>query len=123
MAPVPAARRRPQLIKTAIALMTREGVAVGSTRAIAAELGVAQATVRYTFGTKEDLYRAVMDQLIADMIAQVEGAAPQEADFGETIAALANPVAQRARGVDQLRTATGPACVHCWPGTALGILD
>ncbi|EFF88740.1 TetR family transcriptional regulator [Streptomyces sp. e14] len=89
MAHVSAAERRPQLIKAAIDLMTREGVAAGSTRAIAAELGVAQATVHYTFGTKEDLYRAVMDQLIEDLIAQVEGAAPKDAGFEETIAALA----------------------------------
>ncbi|MYT21362.1 TetR family transcriptional regulator, partial [Streptomyces sp. SID7760] len=40
MAHVSAAERRPQLIKAAIDLMTREGVAAGSTRAIAAELGV-----------------------------------------------------------------------------------
>lgn len=69
--------------------MTREGVAAGSTRAIAAELGVAQATVHYTFGTKEDLYRAVMEQLTEDLIGQVEQAAPQDAGFEETIAALA----------------------------------
>lgn len=61
----------------------------GSTRAIAAELGVAQATVHYTFGTKEDLYRAVMEQLTGDLIAQVERAAPQDAGFEETIAAMA----------------------------------
>lgn len=69
--------------------MTREGVTAGSTRAIAAELGVAQATVHYTFGTKEDLYRAVMEQLTGDLIAQVERAAPREAGFEETIAAMA----------------------------------
>ncbi|MFB8142184.1 MULTISPECIES: TetR/AcrR family transcriptional regulator [Streptomyces] len=89
MAHVSAAERRPQLIKAAIDLMTREGVTAGSTRAIAAELGVAQATVHYIFGTKEDLYRAVMDQLIEDLISRVEGAAPKGADFEETVAALA----------------------------------
>ncbi|MFC8822562.1 TetR/AcrR family transcriptional regulator [Streptomyces rochei] len=89
MAHVSAAERRPQLIKAAIDLMTREGVAAGSTRAIAAELGVAQATVHYTFGTKEDLYRAVMDHLTEELIAQVERAAPPDAGFEETIAALA----------------------------------
>ncbi|MCH0539253.1 TetR/AcrR family transcriptional regulator [Streptomyces sp. MUM 203J] len=89
MAHVSAAERRPQLIKAAIALMTREGVAAGSTRAIAAELGVAQATVHYTFGTKEGLYRAVMEQLTGDLIARVERAAPQDAGFEETITALA----------------------------------
>lgn len=48
----PLAERRPQLIKAAIDFMTREGVAAGSTRAIAAELGGAQATVHYTFGSR-----------------------------------------------------------------------
>ncbi|MER6103313.1 TetR/AcrR family transcriptional regulator [Streptomyces sp. NPDC001832] len=89
MAHVSAAERRPQLIKAAIDLMARKGAAAGSTRAIAAELGVAQATVHYIFGTKEDLYRAVMDQLTEDLIAQVEQAAPEDAGFEETIAALA----------------------------------
>ncbi|MFJ4578239.1 TetR/AcrR family transcriptional regulator [Streptomyces echinatus] len=68
--------------------MTREGVAAGSTRAIAAELGVAQATVHYTFGTKEDLYQAVMDRITTDLIARVEQAAPEGAGFEETVAAL-----------------------------------
>jgi AcrR family transcriptional regulator len=89
MAHVSAAERRPQLIKAAIDLMTREGVAAGSTRAIAAELGVAQATVHYTFGTKEDLYRAVMEQLTEDLVAQVERAAPTDATFEETVVTLA----------------------------------
>ncbi|MEI5102602.1 TetR/AcrR family transcriptional regulator [Streptomyces sp. PmtG] len=89
MAHVTAAERRPQLINAAIALMTREGVAAGSTRAIAAELGVAQATVHYTFGTKEDLYEAVMRQLTADVTAQVKAAAPADAGFEETLAAMA----------------------------------
>lgn len=76
---VSVAEPRPQLIKAAIDLMTREGVAAGNTRAIAAELGVAQATVHYTFGTKEDLYRAVMEQLTHDLIAQVQRAAHADA--------------------------------------------
>lgn len=89
MAHVSAAERRPQLIKAAIDLMTREGVAAGSTRAIAAELGVAQATVHYTFGTKEGLYRAVMEQLTDDLLAQVRKAAPENAGFEETLGTLA----------------------------------
>jgi AcrR family transcriptional regulator len=89
MAHVPAAERRPQLIKAAIDLMTREGVSAGSTRAIATELGVAQATVHYTFGTKEGLYRAVMEQLTADLLAQVEQAVPEDAGFEETVGTLA----------------------------------
>ncbi|WP_340374436.1 TetR/AcrR family transcriptional regulator [Streptomyces sp. SS7] len=94
MAHVSAAERRPQLIKAAVDLMTREGVAAGSTRAIAAELGVAQATVHYTFGTKEDLYRAVMEQLTQDLITQVERAAPTDAGFEDTIVTLAEALWQ-----------------------------
>ncbi|MFF8569095.1 TetR/AcrR family transcriptional regulator [Streptomyces albidoflavus] len=90
MAHVTAAERRPQLIQAAIDLMAREGVSAGSTRAIAAELGVAQATVHYTFGTKEDLYLAVMERLTADLVAQVEQAAPATAGFEDTVAALAD---------------------------------
>lgn len=89
MAHVSAAERRPQLIKAAIGLMAREGVAAGSTRAIAAELGVAQATVHYTFGTKEELYRAVMEQLTHDLVDQVTRAAPTDASFEESIVTLA----------------------------------
>ncbi|MDN3029133.1 TetR/AcrR family transcriptional regulator [Streptomyces sp. S.PB5] len=88
MAHVTAAERRPQLIKAAIDLMTREGVAAGSTRAIAAELGVAQATVHYTFGTKEELYRAVMEQLTEDLVSQVERAAPAQGNFEESVSTL-----------------------------------
>jgi AcrR family transcriptional regulator len=97
MAHVSAAERRPQLIKAAIDYMTREGVAAGSTRAIATELGVAQATVHYTFGTKEGLYRAVMEQLTQDLIAQVEQAAPADAGFEETAGALAAALWQTVR--------------------------
>ncbi|WP_333738397.1 TetR/AcrR family transcriptional regulator [Streptomyces sp. IBSBF 2806] len=89
MAHVSAAERRPQLIKAAIGLMAREGVAAGSTRAIAAELGVAQATVHYTFGTKEELYRAVMEQLTHDLVDQVTRATPTDASFEETLVTLA----------------------------------
>jgi AcrR family transcriptional regulator len=97
VAHVPAAERRPQLIRAAIDLMTREGVAAGSTRAIATELGVAQATVHYTFGTKEELYRAVMEQLTQDLVARVERAAPDDAGFEETISALAAALWRAAR--------------------------
>ncbi|MFI0446600.1 TetR/AcrR family transcriptional regulator [Actinomadura sp. 6N118] len=90
MAHVSAAERRPQLIKAAIDLMAREGVAAGSTRAIAAELGVAQATVHYTFGTKEDLYRAVIEHLTQGLVDQVRQSAPADAGFEETVGVLAS---------------------------------
>ncbi|MEO3972556.1 TetR/AcrR family transcriptional regulator [Streptomyces sp. CAU 1734] len=90
MAHVSAAERRPQLIAAAIDLMSREGVAAGSTRAIAAELGVAQATVHYTFGSKEDLYRAVLESLTADLITGIQKAVERAADLEEALRATAD---------------------------------
>jgi AcrR family transcriptional regulator len=90
MAHVTAAERRPQLIAAAIGLMTREGVAAGSTRAIAAELGVAQATVHYTFGTKADLYRAVLESITADLLDGVQQAVRDARDLEEALRATAD---------------------------------
>ncbi|MGH4033588.1 TetR/AcrR family transcriptional regulator [Actinomycetota bacterium Odt1-20B] len=93
MAHISAAERRPQLVQAAIELMAREGVDAGSTRAIAAELGVAQATVHYTFGTKRDLYRAVIEQMTVELVELVRGAVPVEqdgpADFERSVRRMA----------------------------------
>ncbi|MEV7597743.1 TetR/AcrR family transcriptional regulator [Kitasatospora sp. NPDC089797] len=98
MAHVPASERRPQLVRAAIDLMTREGVSAGSTRAIAAELGVAQATVHYTFGTKKDLYRAVVEEVAAQFIGQVRAASPGDGPFGEQIRTLVHALWDAATG-------------------------
>ncbi|MEV6754692.1 TetR/AcrR family transcriptional regulator [Streptomyces sp. NPDC051214] len=101
MAHIPAAERRPQLVQAAIELMAREGVDAGSTRAIAAELGVAQATVHYTFGTKRDLYRAVIEQMTVELVELVRGAAPEEtegpADFEQAMRRMAEALWQALR--------------------------
>ncbi|MEU0986032.1 TetR/AcrR family transcriptional regulator [Streptomyces sp. NPDC005953] len=89
MAHVTAAERRPQLIAAAIELMAREGVAAGSTRAIAAELGVAQATVHYTFGTKADLYRAVLESLTDGLISGVQEGVRNATSLEEALGATA----------------------------------
>ncbi|GAA2882208.1 TetR/AcrR family transcriptional regulator [Nonomuraea rubra] len=90
MAHVSAAERRPQLIRAAIAVMRRDGVAAASTRAIAAELGIAQATVHYVYGAKDELYRAVIEQLTADIAEQVRAIdIPAGPDFHAIIGAFA----------------------------------
>ncbi|MFE3880197.1 TetR/AcrR family transcriptional regulator [Kitasatospora sp. NPDC059146] len=100
MAHVPASERRPQLVRAAIDLMTREGVSAGSTRAIAAELGVAQATVHYTFGTKKDLYRAVVEEVAAQFIDQVRAASPGDGPFGDQVRTLVHALWEAATGED-----------------------
>ncbi|OLT31972.1 hypothetical protein BJF84_15655 [Rhodococcus sp. CUA-806] len=75
MAHVPASERRAQLIDAAIDLLTRSGPAAGSTRAIAKELGVPQATLHYVFGSKEELYRAVITALTDELVGFVRAVA------------------------------------------------
>ncbi|MDT0330137.1 TetR/AcrR family transcriptional regulator [Nocardiopsis lambiniae] len=88
MAHVPAAERRSQLIDAAIDLMKREGMAAGSTRAVAAELGVAQMTVHYVFGSKAEFTRAVFEELGRRVVDQVRPVAehPVEGGFAEALA-------------------------------------
>ncbi|MFI6152132.1 TetR/AcrR family transcriptional regulator [Kitasatospora sp. NPDC051170] len=100
MAHVPASERRPQLVQAAIELMTRVGVTAASTRAIAAELGVAQATVHYTFGTKKDLYRAVVEQVTADFMGSVRAASPGDGTFGEQVRTLVHAIWEGATGAE-----------------------
>src|SRR3954453_10139586 len=73
-----AAQHRSAIVVAAIRLMAREGVAAASTRRIAAEAGVAQATIHYVFGTKTELYRAVIEEATDNLVLAVEeGLAPQ----------------------------------------------
>ncbi|MED7950192.1 MULTISPECIES: TetR/AcrR family transcriptional regulator [unclassified Streptomyces] len=116
MAHVPASERRPQLIQAAIDLMAREGIAAGSTRAIAAELGVAQATVHYTFGTKKDLYRSVVEELTAEFIHQVRAASPGDGSFGEQVRTMVYALWESA-------VAEGGRCALITEFTALSLRD
>jgi AcrR family transcriptional regulator len=65
----PAVRRR-QFVVAARSALAREGVASTSLRAVAAEAGVPLATMQYVFPTKEQLLRAVIED-VGDEIAHV----------------------------------------------------
>ncbi len=78
MSRVMASQHRRSLVAAAIRVMTQEGVTAASTRRIAAEAGVAQATIHYVFGTKTELYRAVIEEATDNLVLAVEeGLAPQ----------------------------------------------
>jgi AcrR family transcriptional regulator len=78
MSRVLAAEHRRSLVEATIRVMAREGVAAASTRRVAAEAGVAQATIHYVFGTKTELYRAAIGEMSANLVRAVEnGLAPQ----------------------------------------------
>jgi AcrR family transcriptional regulator len=91
VAHVSASDRRPQLVRAAIDVMRREGVASASTRAIAAELGIAQAMVHYVFGTKDELYAGVIQQVTAEVTAKIRERQPlpHSSSFRDVVESIA----------------------------------
>jgi AcrR family transcriptional regulator len=56
--------RRTEILEAAIRVLGREGIAETTTRKIAAEANVNQATLRYYFGSKDDLLFAVLQEMM-----------------------------------------------------------
>lgn len=67
---IESALRRPQFIAAARTTLAREGAAKTTLRAVAAEAGVPLGTMQYIFPTKEQLLRAVIEDVV-DEIAEV----------------------------------------------------
>ncbi|MGZ6391556.1 MAG: TetR/AcrR family transcriptional regulator [Ktedonobacterales bacterium] len=81
-----ASERRAELLAAAIRVLAREGLAETTTRKIAAEAGINQATLLYYFGSKDDLLFAVLQEM---MLATQEVAlrgVPQATDLREAVA-------------------------------------
>lgn len=64
---VEAAVRRQQLVAAARTAMAKLGVARTSLRAVAAEAGVPLGTMQYVFPSKEDLLRAVIEDVVEEI--------------------------------------------------------
>ncbi len=74
----PPARRIRQANQTAIvraaeAVFARDGFRGASMAEIAAQAGVAKANIHYYFGTKQQLYRAVLEGILHDWLAETDG--------------------------------------------------
>lgn len=72
---VEASVRRQQLVVAARSALARDGVARTSLRAVAAEAGVPLGTLQYVFPSKEQLLRAVIEDVvleIADVLKQTD---------------------------------------------------
>src|SRR6188472_3736196 len=76
--------RRGQLVAAARRVLEREGMAGGTLRAVAAEAGVPLGTVHYVFPSKEQLLRAVLE----DVIQQISDAIRSSAGGGEDLGAV-----------------------------------
>ena len=92
MSRVLAAEHRSAIVAAAIRLMAREGVGAASTRRVAAEAGVAQATIHYVFGTKTELYRGVLEAVSANLVTAVEAGLEPQSQWAAQAQAAARSV-------------------------------
>ncbi|PRX49960.1 TetR family transcriptional regulator [Prauserella shujinwangii] len=72
MARLSSAERRRQLVRAALDVLSAEGLAAATTRRIAERAGVQLATVHYVFADKQELLRAVLEQVTEDIAATLE---------------------------------------------------
>lgn len=70
--PAPSAARRQRLVEAAERLFSRHGLRAVTMAAIAAEAGLAKATVYAYFADKEEVFRAVAQALATSLVAAVE---------------------------------------------------
>jgi AcrR family transcriptional regulator len=92
MSPVQAAEHRSAIVAATVRLMVREGVAAASTRRIAAEAGVAQATIHYVFGTKTELYRSVIEAVTSNLVRAIEAGLAPHPHWTEDVAVASRAV-------------------------------
>ena len=60
----PGADRRTEILEAAIRVLARDGIAQASTRKLAAEAGINQATLLYYLGSKDELLLAVLREMM-----------------------------------------------------------
>lgn len=75
MAHVEAPVRRRQLVAAARSALARDGVARTSLRAVASEAGVPLGTMQYVFPSKEQLLRAVIEDVVDEIAKVLAGSA------------------------------------------------
>ncbi|MCM2393525.1 TetR/AcrR family transcriptional regulator [Streptomyces albipurpureus] len=89
---VKADTRRRQLVTAARRVLARQGLAGGTLRAVAAEAGVALGTVHYAFPSKEQLLRAVLEDVVEDISTVLREASQASTDLESGILSAARTV-------------------------------
>lgn len=101
--PAPSPARRERLVVAAETLFSRHGLKAVTMAAIAAEAGLAKATVYAYFPDKEALFRAVAERFAEALLAAVEAGLAAE---GGTAARIAAALVAKDRLVYRLITST-----------------
>jgi AcrR family transcriptional regulator len=77
---VESAVRSRQIIAAARAVIARDGVAGTTVRAVAQEAGIPLGTLQYVFPTKQQLLRAVIEDLVEDLASNLLSSVPPGCD-------------------------------------------
>lgn len=85
MARLPVQERRQQLVDAAIRVMTRDGVAKATTRAISAEAEVSLSVFHYCFDSKPDLLEAVIKEITSHTVTPAKAAMTAGPTLRETV--------------------------------------
>ena len=81
-----AIERRADILAATIRVLARDGIAETTTRKIAAEAEVNQATLRYYFGSKDELLFAVLQEMMHITQEVVQAGIPSHSELHEAIA-------------------------------------
>lgn len=85
MARIPAEQRRQALVRAALAVIYRDGVAAATTRAIVAEAGMSLASFHYVFDSRDELIREVIASIVGDVQAAAGLSLEPGRDIAETV--------------------------------------
>jgi AcrR family transcriptional regulator len=93
----PAAERREQLLDAAVAVMRVGGISAATTRAVADQAGLPQGAFHYCFGSKDELFAALLDRELDASLGQAWAAVAATDDLESGIAAALRAILDRVR--------------------------
>lgn len=89
MARLPADARRAALVEAALRVMSRDGLAAGTTRAIVAEAGMSLASFHYAFGSRDELLRELVHRVVGHEQSAAAAEVPEGAGLADHLRAAA----------------------------------
>lgn len=108
--------RRRRILDAARTLIGRAGIAGVSMRKLAQEAGLSVTTLYNLFGSRDDIFVALIEDGIDGMIAPIAEAAPLEADPFERCRAI---ITVSVRHLEENRSIYGPVMLACYEGLSL----
>lgn len=93
----PAAERREQLLDAAVAVMRTGGIAAATTRAVADRAGLPQGAFHYCFGSKDELFAALLERELDASLGQAWAAVTSSHDLRSGISAALRAIWDRVR--------------------------